>query len=85
MAKVYEAKTKDDEVYEASQVQVEETDMVEEKKLWTLSAIDTTLAVLNTELARLQGRIVTVTALKATVKAEAGKVKLKVKEEVIEE
>ena len=85
MAKVYTAKTKDDEVYEVGQIQVEETDMVEAKRFLTLSAIDTDLAVLNTELARLQGRIVTMTALKATVKAEAGKVKLKVKEEVIEE
>ena len=85
MAKVYVAKTKDDEVYEVSQVQVQETDLVETKRFLTLSAINTDLAVLNTELARIQSRITTMTALKATVKAEVSKVKLKVKEEVIEE
>jgi len=74
LAKDYVAVTPDSTVATIDQVQVEETDLVTAKRLLTLTAIDTELAVLNTEAVRIQSRIATLTALRAVILAEAGKV-----------
>lgn len=76
-AKTYKAKTGDNEVSSKEQVQVEETANVVEKTIYTLSYINTRIAVLQAQITGIQAAITELEALKAAVEIEAGEVVLK--------
>ncbi len=82
MAKLYEAKTKDDEVTDKNMVQVEETQDVEKKTTYTLAYINTRIAVLQAQVTNIQTEITELEILKTAVDFEAEKVILKVIEPV---
>ena len=76
----YEALTKDNEVTNKEMVQVEETATVDQKIIYTLSYINTRIAVIQTKIMSLQNELAEIQALKVLVDAEAAKVKLKIEE-----
>ncbi len=76
-AQSYTAKTKDNEVTSKEQVQVEETANVTQKTIYTLSYINTRIAVLQTQVAEIQAAISELQTLKAAVDLEASTVVLK--------
>ena len=76
-AQTYKAKTGDNEVTSKEQVQVEETANVTQKTIYTLSYINTRIAVLQTQVTEIQAAISELQTLKAAVDLEAGTVVLK--------
>ena len=80
MAQDFSAVTKDSEVADVSMVQVKVTSTVEQAEVYTLSYIDTQLAVKRAQADRLVNEIVALEMLKSQVETEAVKVVLKVDE-----
>ncbi|KKM97729.1 hypothetical protein LCGC14_1165120 [marine sediment metagenome] len=76
-SQTYKATTPDNTVGSKEQVQVEETASVTQKTTYTLSYINTRIAVLQAQVAEIQAEITELETLKAVVTIEAEKVKLK--------
>ena len=79
--------TKDDEVTDINQVEIEEEIIVEtsKKETFTLPDIDGKIAKIQARIEHLQGDIAELESLRAKVLAEVKKVKLKVDKEPEEE